>query len=126
MRINPPPDDMRCDICRRHVDELQPIMTVEEFEAYPYDTTPDRKLHKIFRRVTFNSIENGELVEQIHVTASWECADCLQISQEEVDAFLRSQDWTMVSSDKLHPMDDLRDHLRDDSSDFPEEAEGKE
>ena len=65
MRIvfNPPPEDARCECCQRHVSELEPFG--DGFFA-------GAKLVKGFRSDEFNCI-----------AASWECRDCIVLSDEE-------------------------------------------
>ena len=86
--INPPPEDGRCEICRRKTDDLAPWdkdtcevykqtdKQLEESRHTPScvtkSITDDRKLIKHFR-----SFYDG-IVE-----ASWECIDCYSLSDEE-------------------------------------------
>jgi len=89
--INPPPNDMRCEICGRKADDLEMFtnkivdvyeQTDKEFEDLKQNPgckiisiTTDHKLIKNFRRL------KGDIIE-----ASWECTDCFYLSTEEAVA----------------------------------------
>ena len=91
MLVNPPPEDDRCEICKRKIDDLPPWATnicevyertdkqLDELRNNPrcviISITEDRKLLKHFR-----SFYDG-IVE-----ASWECKDCYYLSDEEAIA----------------------------------------
>jgi hypothetical protein len=70
IRINPPPADERCAGCNKHIDELLECVDEDEFDFLGPDTHK-KKLMKTFR----------EFCGQIE--ASWECSDCLGLSNEE-------------------------------------------
>jgi hypothetical protein len=68
--INPPPNDERCAGCNKHIDEL-PECAEEDRSDFAGPYIHKKKLVKRFR----------EFCEQLE--ASWECGDCLGLSNEE-------------------------------------------
>jgi hypothetical protein len=80
--INPPPDNQRCEICGKHVSELDRRLELEA--SQPDDwffvtdycesrwRSEDKKLFKDFRKDHFDN-----------VSCYWECKDCLQLSDKE-------------------------------------------
>lgn len=61
--INPPPADLRCEDCRRHVSELQSFQSTEDGVAPSRVSEP--KLVKQFRETEARIVE-----------AAWLCRDC--------------------------------------------------
>ena len=103
--INPPPDDRRCEVCGKHVDDLQ------EFHSGVYDGS---KLVKMYRPMapesaltrwdtsdipddpgTFekafvakygsDAFDNYCFADQLicSIAPSWECTDCISLNDEE-------------------------------------------
>ena len=69
--LNPPPQDVRCDCCGKHISELKPFDKDRSFGgAY---------LIKAFRPVTLIP----ECQEDYGPDSSWECRDCINLSDAE-------------------------------------------
>jgi hypothetical protein len=73
--INPPPSDAKCEVCRKHVLEL------EAFGGAGDPLVGDFKGAKLVK--TFRAELRGTDNEQ--VGASWECRDCIVLDDEEYD-----------------------------------------
>ena len=83
--INPPPPDLRCEICEKHVSELEQfvdmhIQTISNGTVVIPYMTEENKLKKNFRAI------GGD--HHYVAGASWECKNCLLLSQEEADTEL--------------------------------------
>lgn len=65
--INPPPADRCCEICGKHVKDLP------DFERSTLVTQEGVKLVKTFR----------DLYLTDWVSASWECATCIRLSDQD-------------------------------------------
>jgi hypothetical protein len=80
--INPPPQDMRCEICGKHVDNLEPFEGFgrEYFEA-PKDWPEEDKL--LYEYLQANSVTKDKKLFRNYreflgiVSASWECRNCV-------------------------------------------------
>lgn len=70
--INPPPQDMKCECCGKHIDELKPFG--KEGDPLKGDFNGS-KLVKIFRGY---DTEHGR-----NVYASWECRDCIILNEDD-------------------------------------------
>jgi hypothetical protein len=73
IRINPPPNDGKCEVCGRHMSQLDPFggpgdPLVGDFSG--------ELLVKRYRRVT---VRNEDGRENSNVYASWECRNCCEI-----------------------------------------------
>ena len=103
--INPPPEDMCCEICGLKADDLEPFdqwfcEANEQYEKaikelYPNSPcilkyiSPDHKLFKIFRAFYFDQVE-----------ASWECKDCFELSDIEASDICNKSNMSTLSKYK--------------------------
>jgi hypothetical protein len=103
--INPPPQDRRCDCCRRHINELKPFGKAGDPLVGDFDGSI---LVRIYRTMEAHIPEydeilklvkdwdglfktNKELADQLSfydqlvstVQASWECRDCIILDDKE-------------------------------------------
>jgi len=78
IRINPPPKNMQCECCGKHINDIKPFgkagdPLVGDFEG--------AKLLKTFRSMLPESCLENSLVGDT-VTSSWECRDCIVLNSE--------------------------------------------
>jgi len=69
--INGPPEDGRCNICQRHISDLEPYGGCGDPCTGDF---ADMKLVKQFRKGWYDSI-----------SVSWECRDCFQRADGKLD-----------------------------------------
>ena len=93
--INPAPLDKRCEVCRKHISKLKPFgkagdplvgdfngaLLIKTFRSMaPHLTDKEMKKYK-----AKNGEENANFYDQLMntVSASWECRDCIILSDKE-------------------------------------------
>ena len=103
--INPPPEDMKCECCNKHISELKPFgkagdplvgdfngkLLLKNFRTmHPHIKEMDEKVEKIkdwnkFFKENPKEAENLSFYDQLVSTvgASWECRDCFILEEEE-------------------------------------------
>ncbi len=86
--LDPPPDDKCCEICGRKADELQPFdeqvcELYVEYERSVKDLSVN--LPCILKYITADHklIKNFRSFYQEPAVASWECKNCISLSDEE-------------------------------------------
>jgi len=93
--INPPPQDKRCECCRKHISELKPFghagdplvgdfngaLLVKTFRtmALKLNEIQEEEYKKRITEEQFNFYEQLSCT----VEASWECRDCIILEDEE-------------------------------------------
>ena len=82
IRINPPPEDFRCECCDRPTEELT-----------PFPKAPDgQTLIKTYRN--FSGC----------IGASWECYDCVDLNKEEYNKRRNEDELSKIMREKINKM----------------------